>query len=209
MSDDAGGGDRWGPSRPAPHRPAYAGVPDYLWTPAAAALLTLVCGLLGVATNQLWLFPSLGPTAFLLAHSPEQPAARAWNVVVGHLLALAAGYAALALFGGLGAPDLFAAHELAPVRVWASALAVALTLAAQLVTRSFHPPAAATTLLVALGGFRPTPGDAGAVVGGVLILAFAGGLLRRVHDELDLVERGGRAGDPPDDDPDDRADGPA
>lgn len=177
-------------------RPSYAGVPDYLWTPVAAALLVLVCGLLGVATNQLWLFPSLGPTAFLLAHSPHEPTSRFYNVVVGHLVGLAAGYAALAVFGGFGAPALFAAHELAPVRVWASALAVGLALAGQIATRSFHPPAAATTLLVALGGFRPTLGDAGAVVAGVLIVAVAGELLRHVHDELDAVERELHASEP-------------
>lgn len=162
-------------------RPPLAGIPDYLWTPAAAGLLTLLCGLLGVAAHQLWLFPSIGPTAFLLAHSPDEPSSRTWNVVVGHLVGLGAGYLALWLLRGNAAPAVFSVHALPPVRVWASALAVALTLAAQIATRSSHPPAAATTLLVALGGFRPILHDAGAVVAGVLIVAAGGALLRPVH----------------------------
>lgn len=167
-----------GPGR----RPPLGGVPDYVWTPAAAGLLALLCGLLGLAAHQVWLFPSIGPTAFLLAHSPDEPSSRAWNVVAGHAAGLAAGYLAVALLGAADAPAVFTAHALVPARVWASALAVALALAAQIALRASHPPAAATTLLVALGGFRATLRDAGAVVAGVLIVAAGGRLLRLVHD---------------------------
>ena len=167
-------------SRP-PRRPPLGGVPDYFWTPLASGVLVLVCGLLGLATGQLWLFPSIGPTAFLLAHSPEAPSAQPWNVVVGHLVGLTAGYLALAPLHVSNLPATFALHALMPVRVWASALAVTLTLFGQIVTRSSHPPAAATTLLVALGGFRATVHDASAVVVGILVVAAAGELLRFVH----------------------------
>jgi CBS-domain-containing membrane protein len=157
------------------------GVPDYLWTPLAAGLLVLVCGVAGLATQQLWLFPSIGPTAFLLAHSPEAPSSQPWNVIVGHLVGLAGGYLALALLHGDAAPTVFALHALVPVCVWAGAFAVALTLAGQIATRSSHPPAAATTLLVALGGFRATVHDALAVIVGILIVAVAVESLRVVH----------------------------
>ncbi|HEY0780661.1 MAG TPA: hypothetical protein VGD56_22075 [Gemmatirosa sp.] len=52
-------------------------------------------------------------------------------------------------------------------------------------TRSSHPPAAATTLLVSLGGFRPTLHDASAVCAGVVIVTLAGEALRFVHARAD------------------------
>ena len=172
---------------PPGRRPPLAGIPDYLWTPVAAGLLTLLCGLLGLATHQMLLFPSIGPTAFLLAHSPNEQSSRVWNVIVGYTIGLAAAYVALALLRGNDAPALFAVHALAPVRVWASALAVALSLAGQIALRASHAPAAATTLLVALGGFRPTLHDASAVIAGVVLLAIGGELLRIVHARVDAA----------------------
>lgn len=163
-------------------RPALHGIPDYIWTPLAAAGLTLFCGFLGLAFYEPWLFPSIGPTAFLLAHSPQDPTARPWNVVVGHLAGLAMGYVAVFACGAASAPALFAAHELEPARVWASALAVALTLALQIGLGAAHAPAAATTLLVTLGGFRPTLRDATAVVAGVLLVAAAGRFIAPLHN---------------------------
>ena len=153
----------------------------------AAGLLTLLCGVVGLTSHQLLLFPSIGPTAFLLAHSPNDQSSRAWNVIVGHMVGLTAGYLALAILRGNDAPAIFAVHALAPVRVWASALAIALSLAGQIALRASHAPAAATTLLVALGGFRPTLHDAGAVVLGVLIVTAGGEALRLVHARADAA----------------------
>ena len=44
-----------------------------------------------------------------------------------------------------------------------------------------HPPAAATALLVALGGFKPTVRDTLTVIIGVLIVAKIGEVVRRVR----------------------------
>ena len=180
-----GSGPARGPEGDGPlgagRRPALHGVPDYIWTPLAAGGLVLFCGFLGLAFYQPWLFPSIGPTAFLLAHSPHQAASRSYNVVVGHLAGLVMGYVAVFACGATSAPALFPAGELEPARVWASALAVALTLALQIGLRASHPPAAATTLLVSLGGFKPTAHDAFAVVAGVVLVAVAGRFLRPMH----------------------------
>jgi hypothetical protein len=58
---------------------------------------------------------------------------------------------------------------------------VALSLLATVPLRTgFHPTAAATSLLVRLGGFQPTWTDATTVPIGVLVVATTGELLRRL-----------------------------
>jgi CBS-domain-containing membrane protein len=65
--------------------------------------------------------------------------------------------------------------------VAAAVLAVMLAMALELIMRASHPPAAATTLLVALGSCRPTVRDTVALVVGVLLLAAVGEALRRLR----------------------------
>ena len=71
-----------------------------LGSAAYAALLCLVvlalAGAVGILTKLPWLFPSLGPTVMLFFESPEQPAARPMNTIVGHGVGITAG--ALCLF---------------------------------------------------------------------------------------------------------------
>ena len=165
-------------AQPTPQKPA---VPDAVWAPLSAAALILVVGLIGLAAHQPLLFPSLGPTAFLQTETPDQPSARPYAVVVGHLVGLFAGFLAVWLVGATAAPSVLATHELSAPRVWASALAIGLTLLGGIVLRASHPPAAATTLLAALGGFPPTLRSPLTVMVGVLIVAALGELLRRAR----------------------------
>jgi len=67
------------------------------------------------------------------------------------------------------------------VRVWASGLAIVLTMLGIALARASHPPAAATTLLISLGGFRPTVHDALTIAAGVLVVAVVGEALRRLR----------------------------
>ncbi len=154
-----------------------------IWAPITAGLLMLLVGLIGLATAQPLLFPSLGPTAFLQTEAPDQPASRFYNVTIGHAVGLVAGYAAVLLFRADAAPALFAAHQLVAPRVWASVLAIVLTMLGAALLKASHPPAAATTLLIALGGFRPTVHDVIIIVVGVLIVAVAGEGLRRLREQ--------------------------
>lgn len=154
-------------------------IPDVIWAPIASGSLVLLVGLLGLATHQPWLFPSLGPTAFLQAEQPDQPSARIYHTIVGHLCGLLSGILAVLLLGATTAPSVLSAHELTPVRVGASVLAIALNMLTGLILKASHPPAAATTLLVALGGFKPTVQDSLTVMIGVSIVAIAGEVLRR------------------------------
>ncbi len=156
-------------------------VPDPVWDTLVAGGLMLAVGVLSLALDQPWLFPSLGPTAFLQAEIPERATSSFHNTVIGHLIGFAAGLVAVVGLGVANAPSDLATHHLTPTRMWAAALAVALTILFALLLRAPHPPAAATTLLVALGGFSPTFHDALSFVIGVLIVAILGEGLRRAR----------------------------
>jgi hypothetical protein len=168
----------------APKKPEHrwpAGVPDVVWAPLAAGALMLLVGGIGLAFGQPLLFPSLGPTAFLQTESPQLPGARFYNTVVGHGIGLAAGFLAVLVLGAQQAPSVLATQQLTPLRLWAAVLSIVLTLLVGYLLRASHPPAAATTLLVALGGFSPTITTIRTVVIGVLIIAIAGEALRRLR----------------------------
>jgi len=119
-----------------------------------ALVITGIVGGLGLAFQQPWLFPSLGPTIFVHTVTPNQEAARPWNTFVGHAIGVAAAFLSLALFGALNAPSAMVSGQVSFSRIAASALAVALTIGGQIPVRAGHAPAAATTLLITLGGFR-------------------------------------------------------
>jgi hypothetical protein len=162
-----------------PKRPtAISSIPDSLWVPLVSASLVLLVGLIGLATGRPWLGPSLGPTIILVAMQPAHPTARAWNIVAGHLGGLAAGIAAVMLLGAQSAPNPLETGEITAVRVAAATLAILLTAAVGILLRASHPPAAATTLLVALGAISQPPQILATIVG-VLIVAVAGELVRR------------------------------
>lgn len=156
----------------------FAKLPDPVWSPLASGFLVLVVGLIGLAAHQPWLFPSLGPTAFLLVENPQLPSARYYNTIVGHLVGLAAGFLAVALLGAGDAPPVLSSNELSPVRVWAAVLAVVLNMLGVLLLKASHPPSAATTLLAALGSFKITWHNTFTITVGVLIVATLGEVLR-------------------------------
>jgi CBS domain-containing membrane protein len=124
-------------------------------------LFALVNGLIAIAamafvayiTGEPFVFPSLGPTAFLLFYTPLQPAASPRNTLGGHLIGAAAGYLALVLFDLTDAAPALAS-EVTGGRVGAAALSLGLTSGAMVWARVPHPPAGATTLIVSLGILR-------------------------------------------------------
>jgi len=167
----------------APKKPEHrwpAGVPDVVWAPMAAGALMLLVGGIGLAFRQPLLFPSLGSTAFLQTESPQLPGARFYNTVVGHGVGLAAGFLAMLVLGAQQAPSVLATQQFNPAPA-IGVLSIVLTLLVGYLLRASHPPAAATTLLVALGGFSPTITAIRTVVIGVLIIAIAGEALRRLR----------------------------
>lgn len=110
------------------------------------AVMTAVAVLAGAPM----IFPSLGPTAFLFFYTPLAPAASPRNTIVGHAIGATAGWVSLAAFGLLDAgPALGGGIEGGYVLAAAAALGV--TSGAMVMLNAPHPPAGATTLIVALG----------------------------------------------------------
>lgn len=106
-----------------------------------------------LVTGQPFVFPSLGPTAFLLFTTPLAPSASPKNTILGHGIGAACGYLALVIFGLTHtAPAL--SSEVTWNRVGAAALSLGLTSALMVWLRVPHPPAGATTLIVSLGILR-------------------------------------------------------
>lgn len=96
------------------------------------------------------LFPSLGPTAFLLFHNPMQPAASPRNTICGHAIGILCGYASLWLMGLTSDPPTMVEGVHAE-RVFCAALSLATAGALMVLLDVWHPPAGATTLIIALG----------------------------------------------------------
>ncbi|MFC6863542.1 HPP family protein [Halomicroarcula sp. GCM10025817] len=118
----------------------------------AGALLS-VLGAVVWLTGLPFLFPSLGPTAYLFATRPAAPASAARRVVGGHAVGVGAGLlAAHAVAGGVAVTASMAPGAPGTLRLAASGVvAVVLTTAGMRATDTGHAPACATTLIVGLG----------------------------------------------------------
>ena len=121
-----------------------------LWAALVSVVGLAVAGLAGLALEQPWIFPSLGPTLMVLAETPRQPAAHPRNVLVGHLVGVATGYLALVVTGLTQAPPVIV-EGLTGARVVAACLSLGVTALVLQALRTPHPPAGATTLIVSLG----------------------------------------------------------
>ncbi|MGB9977783.1 HPP family protein [Methanobacterium sp.] len=157
-----------------------ARIPDSIWAPTMGGFLILIAGIIGLIAGQPWLFPSLGPTAYLQVETPELKSAHLYNTLVGHYVGIAAGLMGIAIFSLWATPPVLVIHQLLPAWVGAAAVAIFLTIIINMFLRSSHPPAAATTLLVSLGTFR-TPSQISVLIAGVLIIAIIGEILRRIR----------------------------
>jgi CBS-domain-containing membrane protein len=97
-----------------------------------------------------FVFPSLGPTAFLFFFKPTSPASSPRNTLYGHAIGIGCGYAALWLTGLAYAPSAIV-EGVNVARVVAAAFSLAATGAIMVLANAAHPPAGATTLIVSLG----------------------------------------------------------
>jgi len=149
-----------------------------------AGFLFGIVGVLAVATGQPAIFPSLGPTAYVLAVEHRGPKVARRRVLGGHAIGVVAGllaYFALAqgivVTGGL-APGSEDAIRLAAAGV----VSVTLTSWGMLATDAIHPPACATTLIVSLGLLS------GPVEGAIILASVA--ILSESHRLLEGVATG-------------------
>jgi CBS-domain-containing membrane protein len=106
--------------------------------------------LLAYLTHFPLLFPSLGPTALLFFQTPKAESAKPRNAMLGHAIAIICGFLAL-LATGLASHPSVITEGVSAARILAASLALALTGAVLVLSRVAHPPAGATTLIIALG----------------------------------------------------------
>ncbi len=97
-----------------------------------------------------FVFPSLGPTAFLFFFTPDSPTSSPRHSLLGHAIGIVCGYAALVVTGlDHSPPAMVTGVNLQ--RDLAAALSLALTGALMILLKAAHPPAGATTLIISLG----------------------------------------------------------
>ncbi|MCA1306144.1 HPP family protein [Microbacterium esteraromaticum] len=119
---------------PASQAPARPGLPTVLMaTLTAAAALAVLVGL-GAASGQLLLIPPMAASMALIAGAPTLPLSQPRHVIGGQVISAVVGV----LVG-------FASHSL-----WAGAIAGGVALAAMMLTRTSHSPAAATAVIGAM-----------------------------------------------------------
>lgn len=131
---------------------------DRLPSGPVLAMFSLVNGFLSIAimavaalvTEQPFVFPSLGPTAFLFFYTPMAPAASPRNALFGHLIGAAVGFGCLVAFG-LQNEGPSTAVGVGWDRVMAAGLSLGLTSGLMVLFNAAHPPAGATTLIISLG----------------------------------------------------------
>lgn len=144
---------------------------------AASGISIAIIGTVAMLTHEPWVFPSLGPTAFILFAAPFSAQASPRNAISGHLIGIGAGALSLALFGLLSvAPDL---EDVSIERISAVTLALALTLSVMVWVGVPHAPAAATAMIVALGVLQ-TPKDFAVMTLAVIALVIIGAVINRV-----------------------------
>ena len=150
------------------------------------AVFSFVNGLISIAlmaiaalvTRAPFIFPSLGPTAFLVFYTPTAPAASPRNTLCGHLIGALAGWLSLVIFGLTAAPPALTGG-VDWARVGAAGLSLGLTAGLMVLLRVPHPPAGATTLIVSLG-LMPHLWQIGVLMLAVVVLTIQGLVINRL-----------------------------
>ena len=137
---------------------------------AAIAILTI--GGLAWALDMPFVYPALGPTAFILFASPFSRAAAPRSIIIGHGSAILCGWVSWHVMSFLSGQAVSPTTQDAPLFVSAS-LALALTCILLVRLTCPHAPACASALIVAVGAASDWLTVLGMVVGVVLITAEA------------------------------------
>ncbi len=143
----------------------------HVGTSLYAGVLFTVLGGLAWASGQPFIFPSLGPSAFILAFERRGERTRTYRVVGSHLIGGLAGLLTYSLLAGgvsltTSPPPLSAAGLGLAL---SGMLSIVLTSWGMIATDTVHAPACATTLIVSLG-LLSTPIQVGMMIVSVIIL---------------------------------------
>ena len=136
-----------------------------------AGLLFTVLGTIAWISGQPFIFPSLGPSAFILAFDRQSGRTGRYRIVGSHLIGGVAGFLAWTLIAAdlslIATPP---AVSVEGFRLAASAtVSVVVTSWAMIATDTIHAPACATTLIVSLG-LLSTPTQVAIIAASVLVL---------------------------------------
>jgi CBS-domain-containing membrane protein len=142
-----------------------------------SAISIAILAAIAALTKEPFVFPSLGPTAFLLFYAALETQSAPRNVFCGHLIGVLAGYLALVIFG-LTTAQANLTDVTAP-RIGAVTLSLCLTLSLMVWLHVAHAPAGATTLIVALGLLR-TPGQLTVLMVAVVLMIAQGIVINRL-----------------------------
>lgn len=136
-----------------------------------------VLGVIAIVTGRPFLFPSLGPSAYLMATGEQPREEGPYHVIGGHAVAVAGGLIAYGVFVD-GASTYVVFQDADPafsrelVALTASAtVAMIITTVVMLVTGTNHPAACATTLIIALG-LMGGLADAVVIIAAVAVLTY-------------------------------------
>jgi CBS domain-containing membrane protein len=149
---------------------------DLLIAPLLEAALLFIVALVGWLTQKPFIFASLGPTAYELIETPERQTARPYNVIVGHLIGVVAGFLGIYLTNAWNAPNI-SSGAISPQRIGACIIAAGLTVFLTLLLKASQSAAVATTLLIALGVLQRGQ-DAFIIIGSVILISIPGEALR-------------------------------
>lgn len=124
-----------------------------VFTGVSAFISIVIMAFVAYLTDAHFIFPALGPMAFLVFSQPMNPTAAPRNIVLGHLVAGLCGWGSLHAFG-LAAEGSVLTTGVDLPRILAMGLSLGLTSGFLVMLHLEHPPAAATTLMVSLGFAR-------------------------------------------------------
>lgn len=109
-----------------------------------------ILAVLAFVTGSPFIFPSVGPSAYLFFFTPMAKGASPRHAILGHGIGLVCGYVALMVTGAYAFP-----FNVGGGFHWqlilSAALSLSVTGAVMILLRVSHPPAGATTLIVSLG----------------------------------------------------------
>jgi CBS-domain-containing membrane protein len=143
-----------------------------------SAVAVVVAGVAALVTHQPWLFPSLGPAVMLHVEKPRAPESSPRNTLIGHAVALLAGFGFLVGCGLRDHPPVLQ-EGVTAARIVAAAGSLAVTALVLLLVNASHPPAGATTLIVSLGLLR-TPTQLAVAACAVVLVTAVDWLYNRV-----------------------------
>lgn len=136
-----------------------------------AGFLFTVLGVIAWGSGQPFIFPSLGPSAFILAFDRRSQRTQTYRIVGSHLIGGVAGLAAYTMLAA-GISITTAPPALSPTGLQLAAsgiLSIVLTSWGMIATDTNHAPACATTLIVSLG-LLSTAAQVAIIVVSVIIL---------------------------------------